>query len=917
MQWFSFYEKYFNKLERRTKQNVKCIFHDDKEPSLSIDLETGLFYCHACKIGGDVFSFYMKHHQCSFSKAKQEILGNSKAPYLTETEVMVAHNHLLSSESLQQLLLIKRGWNLEIIKKYKLGWKDERVFIPIYQENILLNIRKYDILHKTKHKFIGVEGHNNIYVWPETSIQYEWIAIFAGEPDTILANQLGIPGVTFTSGEGTFSEALLPKFKEKKVYIVYDPDLAGKAGAAKLANALYKYTQNILIVNLPDKTGDFTELFLSCIENKINFITIWNPIIDNAIQFKPKEITTQEAISVDFYSAVHDNYFEKAIKFKAMAIGKNFSPYFAPKKLSAKCSFTRGDSCKNCKMFLTGGEEKIEIDEGYLLDLIKCPNNIQKDKIQQILGIKGCRQYELEIETQNIEEIYISPVIDSEKIDRQFIVRKCYSESHDIKLNKVYNFIGKTIPDAKTQEATHLFYKQIPELTDLDTFQLTPDNIEALKIFQPFKNTLEGITEKFSIIYKDLTYNIPELIIGREMLMLAYDLVFHSVLRFKFLNSLVEKGWVELLALGDTRTGKTKTALKMCKHYKVGEYITLESATIAGLVGGVTSTGRESVFSWGVLPINDGRLAILDEVNGLQTKDISNLSSIRDNGIAERTIVGSTRKTNSRVRLIWISNPRSNANISYYSTGVEAIRELIGRAEDIARYDFGIIIAKEDVNLMDINNITQYHIEHQFTSELCNKCVMWAWSRKEGDIHFTKEAEIAILKYAVEMSWKYSDIIPLVQGSVQRIKLAKLSVAVACRLFSTEDGINVIVKREHVDFVVNTLSNIYDSPYFGYEDFSKQKEEEGNIKEDVKIFNQLKMLPNKFAEKMLDANTILFDDIKDFSGLSRDGTSTLKSILVTNNCLKRKKSFYIKTPEFIKILKKIKILQIDKQENIL
>jgi len=390
---------------------------------------------------------------------------------------------------------------------------------------------------------------------------------------------------------------------------------------------------------------------------------------------------------------------------------------------------------------------------------------------------------------------------------------------------------------------------------------------------------------------------------------LSYDLTFHSVLRFKFLGSRVEKGWVEMLALGDTRTGKTKVATKMCRHYKAGEYITLESATLPGIIGGISQIGKETTFSWGVLPINDGRLVVLDEVNGLDSRDIGNLSSIRDNGIAERTVVGSTRKTSARVRLIWISNPRSpNLRISHYSSGIESIRELMGRPEDIARLDFAIIVAKEDVDVNMINKLSHKKPDHVFTSDLCHKCLLWAWSRKEKNVKFTKEAEQLILKYAIAMSEKYSDVIPLVQGSVQRIKLAKLAVALACRLFSTEDGVSVIVREEHVEYVVWFLQRTYDSVYFGYDDYSHHKQEESQVTGGDKIFKVINSLDSKalFVGKMLSTNQILFDDLVDFTGASRDFAKELRSLLVSNNCLKRKKSFYYKTPEFTKLLKGIK-----------
>jgi len=914
MRWYDFYKQFFPQLKTAIiKQNVLCPFHEDKNPSLSLDLERGLFYCHACKAKGDAFSFYMKYNSCSFNVAKSAIMGNERIPVLSMTEVDVAHEKLLNSPAIQKLLLIKRSWTLDTIKEYKLGWGDERVYIPIIRKDgELQNIRKYDVLHKTKNKFKGVKGFNTPFCWPEKAFLKDLIVVFAGEPDTLLARQFGINGITFTGGEGTFNVESLPAFTGKTVYIVYDIDAIGKKSARFLAEKLAEYAKEVFIINLPEEilppNGDFTDLYHYCIDKNIEFTSAWNPLTEKAVLISKEEKKEVIYKEVDFYSAVKEKYYQKDISFKGIAVGKNFSPYFAPKKIKVKCDFSKGESCKACKLFFTGGSLEINVNDRDALDLIKCTQGEQRSKIKALIGISGCNQFSLEIETQTIEEIVISPTIDTERIDKQFLVRKVYTKGHNLQLNKTYHYFGKTISDAKTQEATHLFDKQIPELTDLDKFKLSEQDIADLRVFNPAASGFDGVKWKIKQICEDLTYNIPEIIVGRENLIFAYDLVFHSVLSFKFLESVIEKGWLELLALGDTRTGKTKLATKLCKHYKVGEYITLESATLPGIIGGVSQVGKDVTFSWGVLPINDSRLVILDEVNGLDVKDISNLSSIRDNGIAERTVVGSTRKTSARVRLVWISNPRSsNLRISHYSSGIEAIKELMGRPEDISRLDFAVIVAKEDVATGFMNQMSYSKPEHVFTSDLCNKCLMWAWSRREKDIRFTPEAERLILSYAITMSQKYSDSIPLVQGSVQRIKLAKLSVALACRLFSTHDGTTVVVKPEHVEYIVSFLQETYDSDYFGYNDYSTYTKEENAITGEEQVTVEINSLNNckRFVNKMLSTNQLLFEDLVDFTERSRDYNKQLKSLLVANNCLKRKMNFYYKTPEFVKILKGI------------
>ena len=86
---------------------------------------------------------------------------------------------------------------------------------------------------------------------------------------------------------------------------------------------------------------------------------------------------------------------------------------------------------------------------------------------------------------------------------------------------------------------------------------------------------------------------------------------------------------------------------------------------------------------------------------------------------------------------------------------------------------------------------------------------------------FTEAATQAILDYAGKMGAKYSSRIPLVEAADQRIKLARLSVATACCMFSTDDGERVIVKPEHAEFVFWYLNTIYDSRALAYNKFSE------------------------------------------------------------------------------------------------
>ena len=46
-----------------------CPFHNDKQPSMSVSDKKNLYYCHACKAGGDSITFVMSKENMTFSDA--------------------------------------------------------------------------------------------------------------------------------------------------------------------------------------------------------------------------------------------------------------------------------------------------------------------------------------------------------------------------------------------------------------------------------------------------------------------------------------------------------------------------------------------------------------------------------------------------------------------------------------------------------------------------------------------------------------------------------------------------------------------------------------------------------------------------------------------------------------------------------
>lgn len=120
-----------------------CPFHDDKNPSMHVNQEKGLFHCFSCGAGGDMFAFLMKYNNISFMDAAAELSRkanvelprsnkfkkkeSSRSGHLFKLNSLVSsyfHNTLKKTKEAEEArkYLKSRGINLEIAKQFSLGF---------------------------------------------------------------------------------------------------------------------------------------------------------------------------------------------------------------------------------------------------------------------------------------------------------------------------------------------------------------------------------------------------------------------------------------------------------------------------------------------------------------------------------------------------------------------------------------------------------------------------------------------------------------------------------------------------------------------------------------------------------------------------------------------------------------------------
>jgi hypothetical protein len=529
------------------------------------------------------------------------------------------------------------------------------------------------------------------------------------------------------------------------------------------------------------------------------------------------------------------------------------------------------------------------------------------DLLRKQIGAKKCDRLRATVTASHtVNELFIATNVDRHNLGRSdYTQRRVFAiGNYPIDTNSVAHLVGTTHPNPRDSHNEFYAWDLKPATTSIDDFQMTPELAEQLSIFQTAKG--QKPIQKCREIAEELSQSVTQ-IIGRERLHMCIDLVYHSVLNFYFDGKLMERGWLEFIVVGDTRTGKSKTATQLADYYGLGHVVGCESATFAGLVGGVKQIGKDWTIQWGEITVNDRRLVVLDEVSGLSQEIISRMSDVRARGVAQVTAI-ETRTTKARTRLIWISNPRKPKFIDEKKIdGIDILEDLIGNPEDISRFDLAMSVRSEDIS-NDMINVPRPSSATRYTKELCHSLILWAWSRKPEHIVWEGTAHSDVFHAAKWLGKLYVAHPPLVQGANAREKVARLAVAMAARTFSTDaTGQQIIVTRQHVQDAMNFIHELCKYDNFGYYRRSKRIRRNQAIakskRDDIKMFLREN---RRVFEFLLDrTGSFRAQDLEEMAFMHRDEVNNALGILSDAKMITKEKSQIVLEPELQEILKEM------------
>jgi len=509
-----FYKDHFS-FPESTKGEVlvKCIFHDDNSPSLSINSETGLFKCHTptCEgsAGGNIYKFYVLLHKddgISYDEAKKIV----DEKYFPRTEkkkatrkTKVTKDFPISLEAIEekhQLLLStpktmdklkEMGWTEDVIKRFQIGLCPPRIWIPIKEGNKVVNIRRYARNPPDGNKVISVAGFGEARLWPLEALDQEIVFLFEGEKDCILAHSLGLNGMTVTGGAGTFHMKWARLFEERTVIVCYDVDDAGQKGAQLVSQYLIRSAKDVKIIHLPidePDNADFSDYILAG-NTKEQFLALVERT-EPAERVKDSRVSS-DIIELPISKAVEKKLFYHRIKSKMRVVSKMETPLLLPGVLNFTCTRAAGNMCYNCENNADGASV-IHLDEksGATLRLLTISVEKSKSLYKEIFKVpRQCTQYQVtETDHQYVEDVLSSPVV--EECSKRDMFRQRFEEHQMFILNTAldvntdYDIESVMFEHPVDRRIVHLVYRIAPCQSTLENMELDKETLKTLERFQ-------------------------------------------------------------------------------------------------------------------------------------------------------------------------------------------------------------------------------------------------------------------------------------------------------------------------------------------------------------------------------------------------------------------------------------------------
>ncbi len=330
---------------------VKCIFHDDRNPSLSVNFDTGAFECKSCNVHGtDITDIYMKHSSKNFNQARKELnhqniiliprKGDRPITLLDQLASNETTNKQLhgkknnkqplrvdpSPEMIAKLFprQIKEGYRLKAIHAYRnrdgsiIYWRirfkhadGSKKIMPLSYED-----GDWKIKEPT---FNGLKPLYNLFLLENPLSKLVYFPEGEGCADDFVSK--GCTSMT-SGGANSVKNVDFSPLKGQQVVITPDNNKVGLRFAEDVAEAIKPYVSGLCILDISTlglaKDQDISDWFAASEDNTIEVLNdiiemkpVVNPDIQESIDYNEKSESDKKAHLFEQFYCFNDMIYAK------------------------------------------------------------------------------------------------------------------------------------------------------------------------------------------------------------------------------------------------------------------------------------------------------------------------------------------------------------------------------------------------------------------------------------------------------------------------------------------------------------------------------------------------------------------------------------------------------------------------------
>lgn len=875
-------------------KKLKCFAHSipsDTHPSASINTYKDLFHCWVCDIGYNEEQFIARINGISNTDAVK-LLNKYQVQDKWEVE-----KGLLWSDQTMLTKVISLGFSKELIEEMKLGLiKDEfgkkYLGIPIYYNNILVDVRRYNIMkYENQPKMKSNDNARVGWLVPYDKFlsSNEICYLFEGEKDMLMARELGINAYTLTGGAGAVpNEYVINAFKDKDIVICYDNDDAGHKGMESIYKELKDIVKSIKYIEIGDVVKEDKEDFYDYIHKYNGNIFEFYSLDQH--HFNLKEIDSIKISTIK--DALKDSKIKKDLRSIVTVTSEFADPYSVPTVVEiekVKDTGTKLDTMfENEKR--TWFLEKSNMQDMLELIEVNAKTVELNAKFRSYLNVPA-KEPGIEIKPKELKTIFKSIITDKD-YDGSGVSLDIYS-FEKLNVGSQYVIDYKIYPHPTKNQKLIAVAFNVKLINDSNNYTINKEKLSVFKSDGNIKERLDRLYESAKHhIAKHLNYNI----------WLMSDLVFNSILDFNYGEPM--KGALDVFFLGDTQVGKSETTSKMVELYNFGHFLSLKTSTTVGLIGGSNKVDGAFCNTIGAIPRQHKRLAILEEFSGARPDFIKTMTDIRSSNELRISRVSGELIVPCKLRMITISNPINDENgnprfLNTFPNGVMPLMELIKSAEDVARYDGFLLIPKVENRF---NPFAYQLTGEKIPKECYEEKAKWVVTRGIDNVKFADGVESYIWEKAEELNKLFECNFPLF-GTTTSKKLARFCVALASLVMEVDESYeNIIVTKEIVDFIVEYLISIYTSPTFKLREYALDYRSYSEYTDkDVKNLQSLYAHNSTFIDFIGTQNRTTRSNLLSISGLESAKFSPLFNKMVAYKFIRLNNDNVYPTNKFRKV----------------